>query len=76
MVEFAKGFAVWDLAPGHYILCAAGGVVLDLDGGLLSLDYRLNSDADIAGAMERRQKFVAAGSDELAREILRALGDG
>src|SRR5437667_442199 len=27
MVEFAKGFAIWDLAPGHYVLHAAGGVV-------------------------------------------------
>jgi len=24
-VEFVKGFAIWDLAPGHYILHAAGG---------------------------------------------------
>jgi myo-inositol-1(or 4)-monophosphatase len=32
MVEFTKGFAVWDLAPGHYILHAAGGIVTHLDG--------------------------------------------
>jgi hypothetical protein len=29
--------------------------------------------AAIADAMERRQKFVVAGGDELAREILRLL---
>jgi myo-inositol-1(or 4)-monophosphatase len=32
MIEFAKGFAIWDLAPGHYLLHAAGGHVVDLDG--------------------------------------------
>ena len=73
MVEFAKGFAVWDLAPGHYILSASGGVVLDLDGESLPLDYGLGTNAEITRAMDRRQMFVAAGSDELAREILRML---
>jgi myo-inositol-1(or 4)-monophosphatase len=73
MVEFAKGFAIWDLAPGHYLLEAAGGVVLDLDGAPISLDYGLNSLDDIALAMETRQTFVAAGSVQLAREIVRAL---
>lgn len=73
MIEFAKGFAIWDLAPGHYILHAAGGVVLDLQGTPISLDYRLDSLNDIANAMNGRQKFVAAGSTELAQEILRAL---
>lgn len=73
MIEFAKGFAIWDLAPGHYILHAAGGVVLDLQGTPISLDYRLDSLNDIANAMNGRQKFVAAGSTELAQEILRAI---
>jgi myo-inositol-1(or 4)-monophosphatase len=73
VIEFAKGFAIWDLAPGHYILAAAGGTVLDLDGNPLSLDYGLNSQNDIARAMEPRQKFVAAGSEQLAREIVRTL---
>ncbi|MGW4799254.1 inositol monophosphatase family protein [Nonomuraea sp. NPDC004297] len=69
-IEFAKGFAVWDLAPGHYILNAAGGVVLALEGDPLPLDYRLGSMADINKAMGRRQKFVAASSLALARDIL------
>lgn len=73
MIELAKGFAIWDLAPGHYILHAAGGVVLDLQGKPIPLDYRLNSLDDIAGAMSGRQKFVAARSVDLARDILRAL---
>jgi myo-inositol-1(or 4)-monophosphatase len=73
VIEFAKGFAIWDLAPGHYILDAAGGTVLDLQGEPVSLDYGLNSLDDIATAMDPRQKFVAAGTVELAQEIVRAL---
>jgi myo-inositol-1(or 4)-monophosphatase len=70
MIEFAKGFAIWDLSPGHYILHAAGGVVLDLRGNPLALDYGLRSLNDIADAMKGRQRFVAAGSMNLAQEIL------
>ncbi|GAA0401042.1 hypothetical protein GCM10009541_50200 [Micromonospora gifhornensis] len=70
VLEFAKGFAIWDLAPGHYILQSAGGTVLDLAGEPISLDYSLQSLPDIARAMNRRQTFVAAGTYELARDIL------
>ena len=73
MIEFAKGFAIWDLAPGHHVLHAAGGVVLDLQGIPVSLDYQLDSLDDVANAMNRRQKFVAAGGTKLAHEILRTL---
>ena len=73
VIEFAKGFAIWDLAPGHYVLNTVGGAVLDLNGDPVSLDYRLDSLHDIAKAMDPRQKFVAAGSQSLAREILAAL---
>lgn len=69
MIEFAKGFAIWDLSPGHYILHAAGGVVTDLDGRSIPLDYSLNSMSDINKAMNTRQKFIAAGSYGLAEEI-------
>jgi len=75
VVEFAKGFAIWDLAPGHYILSAAGGVVVDLEGRPIPLDYGLTSKADIAEAMKPRQAFVAAGSQQLAQEIVYALRD-
>lgn len=69
MIEFAKGFAIWDLSPGHYILHAAGGSVVDLHGRPIPLDYHLSSLADISEAMGRRQRFVAAGNLTLAREI-------
>jgi len=73
VIEFAKGFAIWDLSPGHYILTVAGGVVVDLEGNPIPLDYGLTSIADIAAAMEPRQAFVAAGSMQLAQEIVNAL---
>ncbi|MFI6180562.1 inositol monophosphatase family protein [Nonomuraea sp. NPDC051191] len=72
-IEFAKGFAVWDLAPGHYILNAAGGAVLDLEGNPLPLDYQFGSMADINKAMDRRQKFVAASNLTLARDIVASI---
>jgi myo-inositol-1(or 4)-monophosphatase len=73
MVEFAKGFAIWDLAPGHHVLAAAGGTVVDLDGSPIDLDYGLQSIDDIARAMTGRRRFVAAGSSELAQEIVAVL---
>lgn len=73
MIEFAKGFAVWDLAPGHYILNAAGGVVLDLQGRPLPLDYQFGTVTDIRRAMGQRRKFVAASSLALAQSILDAM---
>jgi len=73
MIEFAKGFAIWDLSPGHYILHAAGGIVIDLDGVPISLDYHLDSLANIASAMDRRQKFIAAADATLASGILNTL---
>ncbi len=74
MIEFAKGFAIWDLAPGHYILHAAGGTVTDLDGAPISLDYNLDSLADINQAMNKRQRFIAAGNSELGETIQSLLG--
>jgi myo-inositol-1(or 4)-monophosphatase len=73
VIEFAKGFAVWDLAPGHYILHASGGTVLDLRGEPVPLDYGFDTFTEVAEAMDRRQRFVAAGSLELAKEIVSAL---
>lgn len=69
MVEFAKGFAIWDLSPGHYILHAAGGSAIDLHGAPIPLNYDLDSLSDIKSAMNRRQKFIAAGNLNLANEI-------
>ncbi|MBP2471509.1 myo-inositol-1(or 4)-monophosphatase [Crossiella equi] len=72
-VEFAKGFAIWDLLPGHYVLHAAGGTLIDLQGKPIALDYNLGSLESIAAAMNPRQKFIAAGNPRLADEILRSL---
>jgi myo-inositol-1(or 4)-monophosphatase len=69
-IEFAKGFAIWDLAPGHYVLHAAGGAVLDLNGTPVPLDYNFSTLADIGTAMDRRQFFVAAGNQKTAEEIV------
>jgi fructose-1,6-bisphosphatase/inositol monophosphatase family enzyme len=68
-VEFAKGFAVWDLSPGHYILHAAGGITIDLEGNPITLDYGLNSLPEINKTMSTRRKFIAAGNQALAEEI-------
>ena len=73
MIEFAKGFAVWDLSPGHYVLHAAGGTVVDLQGAPISLDCGFDSLSSIASAMSGRRTFVAAGTPELAAEIVAAL---
>lgn len=72
-VEFAKGFAIWDLAPGHYILHAAGGATLTLNGEPLPLDHALTTLDHIARAMAPRQTFVAAANPQLARQILNTL---
>lgn len=61
-MEIAKGFAVWDLSPGHYILHAAGGVTIDLGGSPIDLDYGLNTLAEINTTMSTRRKFIAAGN--------------
>ncbi|MFC9471985.1 inositol monophosphatase family protein [Nocardia sp. NPDC056952] len=72
-VEFAKGFAIWDLSPGHYILYAAGGVIIDLDGNPISMDCGLNSLPEINKAMSTRRKFIAAGNQVLADQIREAI---
>lgn len=72
-IEFQKGFAIWDLAPGHYVLDAAGGTVIDLHGNTLPLDYGLDTLAGINAAMDARRMFIAAGGPALAHEILAAL---
>lgn len=70
LIEFAKGFAIWDLSPGHYILHAAGGHVIDLAGSPLPLNYQLDTLTNVSTAMGRRQKFIAAATSELAGQIL------
>ena len=72
--EFAKGFAIWDLAPDHYILHAAGSTVTDPDGNPIPLDAGFTTLADINKAMKQRQKFIAAPDAALATAIQEALG--
>lgn len=72
-LEIAKGFATWDLSPGHYILQAAGGTTIDLDGNPIPLDLGLNTLPEITSAMSTRQKFIAAGTRPLAEEIRNAI---
>lgn len=72
-IEIAKGFAVWDLSPGHYILHAAGGVTIDLEGDPITLDYGLNTLPEINSTMGTRRKFIAAGNRALAEEIRHAI---
>ena len=59
-----SGSHVHDVAGGLAVLLAAGGVVLTPDGGPLLL----HPDTD------GRIRFVAAGSDQEARDLLAALG--
>jgi myo-inositol-1(or 4)-monophosphatase len=73
MVEFAKGFAAWDLLPGQYILEAAGGVVLDLLGNQINVVSGFQKSNELGVLMNKRIKFVAAADEFLAREIIESL---
>jgi myo-inositol-1(or 4)-monophosphatase len=73
MIEVSKGFTLWDLFPGQYILHAAGGIVTSLAGKELPLNLGLHNLSDVKQAMEKRQKFVAAGNLTLSKAILRHL---
>jgi len=72
-VEFAKGFATYDVLPGLFIGERAGLIILDLEGN------RVTSRIDIPevfAAYRRDSKkpkripFVAAKEESLAREIV------
>ena len=72
-VEFAKGFATYDILPGLFIGERAGLTILDLEGNRLTsrIDvgevfaaYRKNSKEP------KRIPFVAAKEGSLAREIV------
>jgi myo-inositol-1(or 4)-monophosphatase len=73
-IEFAKGFALWDLLPGRFILESAGGVVYGLDGNPLPWPTEAFTDiASMRAALKTRQTFVAASSATLAGAIARLL---
>lgn len=73
MIEIAKGFKLWDLYPGQYILEAAGGIVASPEGERLPLTMPLYTLDDVNLAMDQRQKFIAAGNERLIKEIVNRL---
>ena len=73
MIEVAKGFALWDLMPGQYILEAAGGVVASLDGTRLPLSLNIREIEDVQVIMQRRQKFIAAGNEAMLDAIVKCV---
>jgi myo-inositol-1(or 4)-monophosphatase len=78
-IEFAKGFATYDILPGLYIGLKAGLTILDLSGHPITT--RLDID-DIFATFRRdpqrpkRMPFVAAKEPALAQEVLRSLKKG
>lgn len=72
-VEVAKGFQLWDLLPGLFILRQAGGVILDPEGSDVYSQLEFRSMDQISALMQTRKKFVASGTGELARQILASL---
>lgn len=69
-VEFAKGFALWDLLPGQHILECAGGTVTDLNGDTLPWPTTDLTDIDkMKPAMNTRQTFIAAANPTLAQTL-------
>ncbi|MFF1819286.1 inositol monophosphatase family protein [Kribbella sp. NPDC058245] len=72
-LEIQKGFAPWDFLPGHYVLHAAGGTAIDLEGNPIGLDYGWNSITEISQAMAGKQKFIATSDPALAEEIRKTL---
>ncbi len=76
-VEFAKGFATYDVLPGLFIGLQAGLTILDPQTGR-PLACRLDLD-DLFATYRRdprnpqRTPFVAAGTEALARQIVALL---
>jgi myo-inositol-1(or 4)-monophosphatase len=75
-IEFAKGFATYDVLPGIYIGLKTGLTILDLDGRPIT--SRLDID-DVFAAFRRdprrprRMPFVAAKEPALARQVVELL---
>jgi myo-inositol-1(or 4)-monophosphatase len=72
-IEISKGFRMWDLLPGLFILKRAGGFVLNLDGSDINPQLRFKSLDEFIELMKTRTKFIASGTIELARDILSSL---
>jgi myo-inositol-1(or 4)-monophosphatase len=78
-IEFAKGFATYDVLPGLYIGLKTGLTIVDLEGRPLTT--RLDLD-QIFGAFRRdsrkpqRMPFIAAKDPALVEQVLRLLKKG
>jgi myo-inositol-1(or 4)-monophosphatase len=75
-IEFAKGFATYDILPGFYIGLKAGLTILDLNGQPLTT--KLDLDKIFASFRHdaqhpHRTPFVAAKDPALAEQVLRLL---
>jgi len=75
-IEFAKGFATYDILPGLYIAQKAGLTVIDLDGNPIASKLDLN---EIFTTFRRnpqkpkRMPFIAAKEPSLAEQVLKLL---
>lgn len=75
-IEFAKGFATYDILPGFYIGLKTGLTILDLNGNRLTT--RLDID-EIFATFRRdpqhpqRTPFIAARNPALAEQVLKLL---
>lgn len=73
-VEFIKGFQVYDLYPGAYILTKAKGLCLKpASADEICLTLNIGTQDDIPGEVKKRQIFVAAGTHKLFHQIAAAL---
>jgi len=75
-IEFAKGFATYDVLPGLYIGLKTGLTILDLDGNPLTT--KLDIDHVFAtfrrdASHPHRTPFIAAKDPALAEQVLRLL---
>jgi myo-inositol-1(or 4)-monophosphatase len=75
-IEFAKGFATYDILPGFYIGVKTGLTILDLSGKPITT--RLDID-DMFASFRRypqhpkRTPFVAAKDPALAKQVVKLL---
>jgi myo-inositol-1(or 4)-monophosphatase len=73
-VEFVRGFQVYDLFPGAYILIKAGGeCIRPDDGDPVSLSLEFENQEQLPQILKNRQRFIAAGTHSLVRRLLVAL---
>jgi len=75
-IEFAKGFATYDILPGLYIGLTTGLTILDLNGNPIT--SKLDLDGIFAAFRKdakhpKRTPFVAAKNPALAEQVIRLL---